>query len=126
MSTVYVVCEPFIGGNRAYDISPSMQYGQPEMIFTHEDMPGNNPTRALFKARQKLRSFNPMEDYVLWAGGAPLALALVSAELGAMHGGFRFLRWERERNGTERTGRGFYVPAWVDLSGQYIRRESIG
>lgn len=117
MPTVYVVQEPKPGPRGfIYDISPAMSLGALTFVFDAQSQPGLMPGPAVHHARNVLKDFGP-DDYLLWAGGDPTALAIVSAVVSELtHGHFRFLRWERERDANaQRTGRGFYLPVSLNV-----------
>jgi hypothetical protein len=112
---VYVIQHPKPGPKGlTYDISPALQFGQFKYIFEASDQPGQTPGPSKNKCVRALRNFDE-DDYLLWAGGDPYALALAT-NVAAEHnqGRFKFLRWERERSGNTRTGRGYYVIVQYD------------
>lgn len=90
---VYVIQET--RSRNAYDISPAFEFGQPRIIFKNGYQPGQNPIPAKQHAHNMLRDFNPATDYILWCGGDPYGLALVSAMLVERHISYNFLRWDR-------------------------------
>jgi hypothetical protein len=112
--TVYVVQQPRPvvrhGRSTTYDLSPALQFGPLEIVFAQDDQPSMTPGPSLALARHKLKHIRP-EDYLLWAGGDPAALSMVSLVAGQnLLGRIRLLRWERERLNGRRTGGGFYLP----------------
>lgn len=110
--TVYILHET----KDPRDFSTATQYGKFDFIFSQDESPTRTPGPCLFKARQRLRSFDPNEDFLLWAGGDPTALLLVGAVLAELNlHQIKYLRWERNRlpNG-ERSG-GFYVPTNLNM-----------
>jgi hypothetical protein len=110
--TVYVICEPAPrrDGVPAYDVSPAAMYGPIEFVFRHGFMsPSRDPEKAIIHAREVLSRFDDAVDYVVWAGGDPLAAILVGSEL-AKVAAYRYLRWEKSPTGTG----GNYVPVTID------------
>lgn len=118
MSAVFVVQKPKPGpGGKMYDISPAINLGQFVFVFDSHEQPGLTPGPSMNKARKILKDFCN-EDYILWAGGDPAALAVVTLVASDMnHGVINFLRWERERNAEGRTGRGYYMPVRLNVRG---------
>lgn len=120
MSTVYVVQEPKPGPQGyTYDISPAMQHGSIVFVFQGHEQPGVTPGPSMFKAKQIFKEFSD-DDFLLWAGGDPAALAIATmAAADANRGHINFLRWERERDPQgSRTKRGYYMPVRISLRGQ--------
>lgn len=117
--TVYVVQEPppFRRGGRlvAKDLSSAQRYGKLVTILANDDQPSLTPGPALHELSKALRQFNPSTDYLCWAGGDPMSMALAIVALKEQ--GVHYvptLRWERERdNDGQRTRGGFYVPIEV-------------
>jgi hypothetical protein len=98
------------------DLSSASRYGKLIPVLEADEQPSLTPGPALNKAKGKLQDFK-QEDYVCYAGGDAVALALALLVLRDM--GFRrvnLLRWERELqlDGT-RSGQGFYVPVETPL-----------
>jgi hypothetical protein len=114
--TVFVVNQPArrTTGN-VYDISPATEFGLLDFVFTmNEERPSSDPDWALDKAHNKLSGFDPNEDYVLWAGGDPFSLAVITSVLTDNHDFIRFLKWERHHE----TREGAYVAITLDLGGE--------
>lgn len=111
--TVYVVNQPARRTTGiVYDISPATEYGPLDFVFTmHQERPSNDPDWALDTAHEKLKAFDPEKDYVLWAGGDPFSLAVVTAILSDNHDVFSFLKWERDRE----TREGRYTPITLNM-----------
>lgn len=118
MATVYVVQQPKPGPSGfVYDISPALRLGTPVFVFDATEQPGLTPGPSMRKAKKILKDFND-EDFILWAGGDPAALTLVSlAAADANQGRVTFLRWERERVDGVRTKRGYYIPVKISQRG---------
>lgn len=109
MSTVYVVQSTKFQA----DVSPAAVYGSVEFVLGPQDRTSHSPEVVLGKLRKGLKNFDPVEDYVLWAGGDPLSLMLVGTVLAEM--GFsewRYLRYERG-GGKNAESTPFYVPVKV-------------
>lgn len=116
---VYVIQEPKQGPNGyVFDLSSSLPYGTPVFIFKAGEQPSLSPGPSMQRAKKTLQDFTD-EDYLLWAGGDPAGLAIVSmAAADSNLGKIKFLRWERERVEGSRTGRGYYMPVEISLRGQ--------
>jgi hypothetical protein len=102
--TVYIVQRPrpridrvtgaFMGD---LDLSSAGHYGKIEFVFETEDRPSVMPGPMLDKARGVLKDFND-EDFLLWAGGDPVAFMIATGVAAQTNGGrIPFLVWERER-----------------------------
>jgi hypothetical protein len=111
MSIVYVIQSTKFQS----DVSPAAVYGSVEFVLGPQDRTSHSPEIVLSKLRKCLRDFDPVEDYILWAGGDPLSLMLVGSVLADM--GFtewRYLRYERG-SGKNPESTPFYVPVKVRL-----------
>lgn len=100
---------------RLPDLSPATQYGAVHFVLSDKDQPSLTPGQALITARKALRGFND-DDYLLWAGGDPLALAICTMVAAAENmGRIRFLRWERNsrRVAPNMGAPGLYMPCEV-------------
>lgn len=116
--TVYVVNQPARRTTGVvYDISPATAHGPLDFIFTmHQPRPSSDPAWALNAAHEKLKDFDCQNDFILWAGGDPFSLAVVTAVLAEGFETFSFLKWERDRE----THEGHYVPITLDLEPEAI------
>ncbi len=99
------------------DLSSAQRYGTIRVLLESDDQPSLLPGPSIRQIRSLLKSFDPAKDYLCYAGGDAMALALAMVVLRDM--GFRevsILRYERERD-TEgrRTRGGYYVPVKVPL-----------
>lgn len=99
------------------DLSSANRYGKIFFLLDDSDSPSITPSACLHKMNKHLMEYEHT-DFLFYAGGDPLALALAIALL--KDKGFteiNLLRWERSRSITgERTqGVGFYVPVRVKL-----------
>lgn len=119
MPTVYVVCQPRPMKNRPqsmYDISPALEHGELKFIFTSDMInPSSDPDAAVEHVQGVLEDIQP-HDYIVWAGGDPLALAIVAAVAAErLEGEFRYLKWERLRDPVtnRREGKGYYAPLHI-------------
>lgn len=120
MDTVYLIQEPRDrsreGAPLSKDLSSAQRYGRIIPILSSAEHPAITPGPCMFKLEKALRRFDE-GDYICFAGGDPLGLALTVIAL--QRAGVReakFLRWERERDPSgHRTGNGFYVPVLITL-----------
>jgi hypothetical protein len=111
--TVYVICEPSDrrDGTPAYDVSPAAVYGPIKYIIPRgHPSPSRDTDAALVTIDEELAAFNACSDYILWAGGDPLAAVLVGHVLSDVSS-YTYLRWEK--NPTSIGGN--YVPVTVDI-----------
>ena len=114
--TVFVIHKPQPRAG-AYDVSSAVEFGEIEYVFEDTFIPYRDPKRAEEIAYQKLRQFNSDEDFLLWAGGDPVALIIASMVAGfATDGCIKVLRWDRVRDSMskELLG-GKYVPITLDI-----------
>lgn len=114
MPKVFIIQDP--GINR--DFSSAVEYGTLVFVLEKTDRPSYDPRPSHQKIKERLNDTFTEEDYIVWAGGDPLApvlLGTVLRELGFNK--FRNLRWERVRDkNKKRTGEGYYVPITVELA----------
>lgn len=121
--TVFVVQQPppfkdrNTGAIVLKDMSSAQRYGKIIQLLESGEQPSLTPGPSLFTLQKKLRDFNPTKDYICYAGGDPMSLALALLVLRDFN--FRevqALRWDRERSTSgERLPGGFYVPVTVPL-----------
>ena len=108
--TVYVVHRPQQRGpDNSYDVSSAVEYGPLEYIYEDGFIPYRDPERAETIAWDKLKDFTS-DDYLLWAGGDPAGMVIVSMILGfRTDGEINLLRWDRDKDTRQMLG-GRYVP----------------
>ena len=110
--TVYVVQEP----GPARDFDSVTAYGDLHFVLPRNSRPSFAPDLVLRDLRSRLADFTT-RDYIVWAGGDPLASILagiVLRELG--HSTVQYLRWERHLNPDgSRSSQGYYVPGRFNL-----------
>jgi hypothetical protein len=122
-SSVFVVQEPpasynrVTGGYVAKDLSSAQRYGKLIPILAQAQHASLTPGPSLFQMQKSLREFSPEFDYICYAGGDPMALALALLTLRDM--GFQevnVLRWDKERDtdGNRKAG-GYYTPVRTPL-----------
>lgn len=121
-SIVYVVQEPppvYRTGRPPIfkDLSSAQRYGRIEYVLDQSDQPSLTPGPCLHKVSRVLRTFNPTNDYLCYAGGDPLSIAFAMIALKEMNfAEVSLLRWDRERDTDGvRTYGGFYTPVSVKL-----------
>lgn len=108
-----------------FDLSSAEKFGTVVPVLGERDSPSLALAPALIKVRQALRDYNPEEDYLLAAGGDPLAIFLagmIMTDEGLLSKGFvTWLRWDRNRDfdGRRDPTRGQYVPVRFNLNGFY-------
>jgi hypothetical protein len=99
------------------DVSPAAVYGDIQFVLSAGDRTCSNPELSMERLRKALRDFDPLNDFIVWAGGDPLSAivaGMVMLDLGITK--FRYLRFEKNRN--TKPGepiRGFYSPVEVML-----------
>jgi hypothetical protein len=104
--------------NKPVDLSSAARYGVIMPIFEIGDRPSLLPAQHLMKARKVLRDFEEERDYILWAGGDPIAPFLIGTALRELPiNSYTYLRWEKERglDGRRNPNMGYYVPVKVRL-----------
>jgi hypothetical protein len=114
-SRVFVVQEPppmRRGGAMVHkDLSSAQRYGRLVTILSSQDQPSLTPGPMLHKLSKALRDFDPSLDFVCFAGGDPMSLALALVALKDLNlRDVQVLRWDRERDTSgERMNGGYYV-----------------
>lgn len=121
--SVYVVQEPPASYNRqtggyvTKDLSSAQRYGKLVPILAQAQHASLTPGPSLFQMQKALRDFKPDRDFVCYAGGDPMALAL--ALLTLRDYGFtevQVLRWDKERDlDGNRLAGGYYTPVRTPL-----------
>lgn len=119
MPTVFVVNQPTprrSPNGFVYDVSPALQYGEVKFVFTADrPSPSDDPEGAVLHAERVLADATE-DDFLVWAGGDPMGLVIVSSILADItQGPIRYLRWERARENGERTGGGYYAPILINV-----------
>lgn len=119
--TVFVVHKPFHRPNGpTYDVSSAGEYGDIEFVFNNNFQPYTDPKRAMDMAWDKLSGFDSDNDYILQAGGDPIAMAIVCMVISRLTGGeARLLRWDRARDPESKAllgGR--YIPISLSISAE--------
>lgn len=109
MPDVYVTQQPPIDR----DLQTVTAYGTVRVLLPRRAQPSADPDEYYPKVAEALQNFTK-NDFVLYAGGDPLAYAmalLVLADMGFTR--VNTLRWERNK---ARDGSGFYVPVDTIIS----------
>lgn len=93
------------------DISTALTYGPMDYLLPRGERPSYAPAPAYRKLQQSLANVKP-EDFVVWAGGDPLAAIIGGMVLGQQgFSEFNFLRWERMQDEDgRRIKEGYYAP----------------
>jgi len=113
MPKVFIIQDP--GLNR--DFSSAVEYGSLYFLLEKNERPSYDPRPVYRRLLERLRTSFSEEDYIVWAGGDPMAPVLVGQALRELgRNSFKNLRWERVRENGKRTGDGYYVPVSMDLS----------
>lgn len=108
-SSVFVVHE----SPKRRDFQSADKYGKLDFLLNQDERPSLNPTAAYQSILKKLEQSYDERDYIVAAGGDPIAPLLVGyalRDLGVE--GFKYLRWSRKRleDGSFSRDIGFYVP----------------
>lgn len=114
MPIVYVLQEPrppLKEGGTVFTITSAEVYGEIKYIYVNGDpRPSYNVEWAINRAKEALAEVRP-EDYLLFAGGDPLAFVIVSAIFADLvGGGMNYLCWQK--------GLKSYAPVWLSLYGE--------
>ncbi len=119
MPTVFLIAQPTIARSGSLpNLEPLGEHGNVKVLVPAGDRPTFQPTRTLEQIANRLKDFNPEEDFLVWAGGDTLAAVLTGVVLSDMGvERMRWLRYERGRNsdGTRTDAGAKYVPVEVDL-----------
>lgn len=110
--------DPETGVRRPRDLSSANRYGTIRFVFNRDEHPSLTPSESLVQAQKVLANFDPHNDYVCYAGGDPLSIAITFLALKALRiHTVQFLRYDRERGRDGgSSGHGFYVPVTVNLN----------
>lgn len=98
---VFVISQPSLRKDGWLpNISGLSKYGEIELLLQPGEDPEQNPRLCLLRLTERLTTFNPDQDYLVWIGGDTLGAVLVGvalADLGFDH--VRWLRWQRPGRG---------------------------
>ncbi len=119
---VYIVQDPppmWVRGKPiTRDMSSAHRYGNMTFVLGQDDQPSVTPGPCLNRFRKVLKDFRPEHDFICFAGGDPMALALAFLALKEdNHPELQFLQYNRARDldGERKKGTGYYVPVTVPL-----------
>lgn len=116
---VYLINQPTIAKNGyAPNLTSLAKYGEIKILLETGRQPDFDTPGCLNLIHSRLSTFDPDTDYIAWAGGAPLAVALTTAALMIL--GIYRVRWMRldrahGKDGTRDASKGKFVPVVVDL-----------
>lgn len=97
------------------NVAPAQVYGEMICLLTVADRTSHNPDQIRRKLTKLLENFSEEEDYILWAGGDPLSLAITGSVLDSL--GVRQYKYLRYEKPDGRTGSsGYYIPVVVSNS----------
>ncbi len=100
MPTVFIVNEPdesrVPAGRASWDTSPAAYFGDMVYVFTADrDPPVRDKDAAIQHAHDVLKNAEK-GDFLVWAGGDPFGLVIVSAIIADVTDGeFTYLMWDR-------------------------------
>ena len=113
MSKVFIIQDTFHDS----DFSSASRYGSLHFLLSKKDSRSRLPPNCILKIRKKLREeFDYEKDYIIWAGGDPLANLMAGIVIGVLRfPKINFLKWEKEKDleGNRVEGRGFYTPVEI-------------
>jgi len=101
------------------DYAALSKFGQIVTLTESSDNVVNDSPFISKQIRERLIGYDPRIDYMVWAGGDPLAAVLVGAILGKM--GFNHIKWLRfdrlinPETGRRMTWKGNYMPVQITL-----------
>ncbi len=104
---------------RDFDLRPAEKYGEIVKVLGERESPSLAPGPTLVKLRQMVQTYDPATDFLLTAGGDPLAAMMVGMLLQDEGKSASWLRWNRNRDFDGRRDQlaGDYVPVQFDLQG---------
>jgi len=109
--TTYLVQYP---SNPKVDLSLADRYGEILPVNHTSLNVSSTPGQALQNLRTALRNFNPEDDYLLWAGGDPMAIFLAGIAIGELGiEEFQVLVYNRIRDEDRNIIGGKYVPTRI-------------
>lgn len=115
--TVFVIHKPLPPreGRASLDLTPAAEFGHVEFIFNAGEQTSLSVGQSTRKAYALLteKKFGP-KDHLMWAGGDPCSLVIVTMLAARIAGCVNWLRWERERFPEPGKPRGgFYMPVTI-------------
>lgn len=120
--TVYLIAQPTLSRRKPpINLAPLYEHGDVQVVLPMSDSPAFEPTTCYKVMEDRLRHFDPDNDFLVWAGGDTLAAVMVGMILVNQEEPiwcFKWLRYERVRlEDGSRTDKGAkYVPVVIDLS----------
>lgn len=118
MAKVYITQHPRPNRNNwSPDFSSAFKYGGVDFIFTADENPCEKIKQSIKVAVEKLKKFNPDEDYVCWPNtGDPVSLYITIQVLTTVYGfnTIKYLFWNKKRLPDGNT-HGYYLPVEVEV-----------
>lgn len=112
MAEVYLVQQlKEIPGKAVRDLNPVLAYGAITTLIEPGDNPAINSETVRDKVANRLANFNAEVDYLVWVGGDPVGILIVTSEL--LRRGIKRFCWLRYSFRLEKTE---YLPVWIDLT----------
>lgn len=119
--TVYLIAQPSISRTKKpIDISPLYEHGDVKVVLPIGDSPTRHPNESYCLMEDRLATFDPDRDFLVWASGDVLSAVMAGMILTNMEEPvwkFNWLRYERARDSDgSRSHKGAkYVPVVIDL-----------
>lgn len=117
--TVYVTQQPRPNArNWVPNLEPATQYGELKYVFSGDEAVYCNPVSMMQECWDRLKDFDPDEDYILWPNtGDPAACwAVIMTIMSYGLDKIQFLYWDRKMDEDgRRTNEGFYTPVILKL-----------
>jgi hypothetical protein len=119
--TVYLIAQPSISrSKKPIDISPLYEHGDVKVVLPMGDSPTNRPSESYCIMEDRLATFDPDRDFLVWASGDVLSAVMTGMILTNMEEPiwkFNWLRYERARDsdGSRSHVGAKYVPVVIDL-----------
>lgn len=115
MAKIYLIQEPMPKSDGwTPDLSTAAEHGAIVPVFEKNDKVYIDTVSAVAKAKERLKDFNPDEDFLLWAGFAdPSAQWVTCLVLGSMNiKEAKFLFWSKRPSSPNG---GYYYPIKITL-----------
>lgn len=123
MPRVFLICQPSIRKDGSMpDLKPLAEHGEVILLVHAGDRPTFSPSETkVLQSRiiEKLRDFDPNQDFLVWAGGDTLCAVMTGVALERLEfNRVRWLRYDRGRDpatGRRTDANARYVPVEYPL-----------
>ena len=119
-SVVYLIAAPAISRRKPpVNLNPLYVHGEVQVVLPMGDSPTFSPVKCFKIMDERLHSYDPDIDFLVWAGGDTLAAVMAGMLLAEREiWAFKWLQYNRFRleDGTRTDDGASYAPVTIDLT----------